>query len=76
LFIKRFESTGDAADYPDGGCNAESYCNDQFFELETLGPLTELSPGGTVIHEEIWELYLNLEQDFLPESLRRRLQGF
>jgi hypothetical protein len=72
LFIKRYESDGDGQ-YPDGGCNTETYCNDKFVELETLGSLTKLAPGGTILHEERWEVYDSLDQPFLPESLQKRL---
>ncbi len=72
LFIKRTVSDR-SAQYPDGGCNAETYCNDKFVELETLGPVTKLEPGEKVIHEEVWELYDSLDQPFLPTSLQKRL---
>jgi hypothetical protein len=74
LFVKRFEARSDASLHPDGGCNVESYCNDQFIELETLSPLTKLAPGETVTHEETWELYDSLVQEFIPDSLRQRLK--
>ena len=72
LLIKRTQSDR-TAQYPDNGCNAETYCNDKFVELETLGPLTKLGPGEKVLHEEIWELYNSLDQPFLPASLRKRV---
>ena len=72
MFIKRTVSDR-AAQYPDGGCNAETYCNDKFVELETLGPVTKLEPGKMVIHEEVWDLYDSLDQPFLPASLQKRL---
>jgi hypothetical protein len=43
--------------YPDGGCNAESFCNDRFVELESLGPLRMLEPGSCSRLTETWELY-------------------
>jgi hypothetical protein len=59
--------------YPDGGCNAESYCKDQFIELETLGPLSQIKPGQSVEHTETWELFDGLEQPFLSESVKSEL---
>ena len=56
LFVKRF-SAGQAHPYPDMGCNAESYVSDTFVEVETLGPLTTLEPGGSITHEETWEVH-------------------
>lgn len=74
LFVKRFEALGDAR-YPDGGCNTETYCNDRFFELESLGPLAILNPGATVSHNETWELYDSLDQSFLPAEVAKLLQS-
>lgn len=45
------------ATYPDFGSSSECYCQPEFIELETLGPLTRLGPGETVTHREIWRLY-------------------
>lgn len=55
LFRKSFDVlTGPS--YPDNNCNCEMYCNDQFVELETLGPMVNLSPGTSTTHVERWEL--------------------
>ena len=70
LFVKRFDVQGNA-EYPDGGCNVESYCNDQFIELESLGELTEVAPGRTVFHNEEWELYKSLDVPFIPEKIQQ-----
>jgi hypothetical protein len=72
LFVKRYQPQPHAA-FPDNGCNTETYCNDQFIELETLGPLVKLAPGERVVHEETWELHDGLNQSFIPDSLRKRL---
>jgi hypothetical protein len=70
FFVKRFDvSTGPT--YPDGGCNAESYFNDQFIELETLGPLMKLEPGGSVFHTETWEVYTELVPDLIPPEIQK-----
>ena len=55
LFVKRFEPRADQP-HTDFGCNAEFYCNDEFIEMESLGPLTRLEPGQSVDHRETWEL--------------------
>ncbi|HSB01937.1 MAG TPA: hypothetical protein VLE49_14905, partial [Anaerolineales bacterium] len=70
LFVKRF-SIQMSASYPDHGCNAESYCNDQFIELETLGPLTKLEPGESVFHTETWEVYTELVSDLIPPEIQK-----
>ena len=56
LFVKRWEPCPDAA-HVDYGCNCESYCNDRFIEVETLGPLARLEPGQSTSHVEKWELH-------------------
>lgn len=40
----------------DGGVNVEVYMNRNFMELETLGPLTTISPGASVTVREIWRI--------------------
>lgn len=68
LFVKRFDSPA-GANFPDGGCNTETYCNHKFIELESLGALSQLAPGATAIHTETWELYDSLEQPFIPQEV-------
>jgi hypothetical protein len=55
-FYKFFEPEPDGY-YPDGNCSFETYTNAAMLEMETLGEMTELEPGGFVTHEEEWELY-------------------
>jgi hypothetical protein len=68
LFRKVFDMPHAAA-YPDGGCNAESYCDDRFVELESLGGLVRLEVGGEVCFTETWELYPNLNVPFLSSEI-------
>ncbi len=72
LFVKRFEPRP-GLPHPDGSCNTETYCNHQFIELETLGPLLKLAPHEETIHTETWELYNNLSQPFIPENIHNLL---
>lgn len=55
ILRKRITSQPDQA-YTDLGCNLELFVNDQILELETLGPLVRLEPGGAVEHVEEWEV--------------------
>ncbi|NKI20841.1 hypothetical protein HFN20_06350 [Paenibacillus dendritiformis] len=55
LFEKSYEPQQEAV-YPDFGCSFELYTNDKIMELETLGPLAALPPGGQAVHKEIWKL--------------------
>lgn len=68
LFRKTFDISSGAV-YPDGGCNSESYCNDRFVELESLGPLVRLEPGEEVNLTESWELYPGLNVPFLSGEI-------
>jgi hypothetical protein len=70
LFRKSFEVYKNSS-HPDNNCNAEMYCNDQFVELESLGPLTRLEPGASVTHVEKWDVLKQI--DFLSEEIRERL---
>lgn len=57
LFLKKFQYQADKS-YPDNGCSVEMYTNENFLELETVGPLQTLAPeGGTVEHVEDWYLF-------------------
>ncbi len=55
LFVKEFEHI-DGAVYPDGGMSFETYTNNAFLEMETLSPMTEVEPGGTLTQTEQWSL--------------------
>jgi hypothetical protein len=73
LFVKRFALLA-SQPYPDYGCNVETYCNDQFIELESLGPLCRLEPGQSTRHTETWELYHGLQVLNLPADIRALLE--
>jgi hypothetical protein len=70
LFRKTFEAQSNLP-YPDNNCNAEMYCNHQFVELESLGPLTRLEPGASATHVEKWEILKEI--DFLPAEIQGKL---
>jgi hypothetical protein len=56
LFVKRYDA--DAAKvYTDFGASYETFTNDAFLELETLGPLEVCAPGATLEHVERWSLH-------------------
>jgi hypothetical protein len=60
LFVKR-ASYNAGTDYYDFGSSSECYCNTEFLELETLGPVSVIQPGSAVSHKETWEVYANVE---------------
>lgn len=77
FFVKRFGVRGDEQ-YPDFGCNSEAFSNHRVVELQSLGPLTELSPKKSVVHTETWEVYKEKEipkDKFGDRSIRERLNN-
>jgi len=56
LFVKRFHYEK-GKPYPDGGCNFETFTNEDMLEMESLGPLVRLAPGAKVEMIEEWELF-------------------
>ena len=75
LFVKRF-CYDPRAVYPDLGCCVEVFTNADMLELETLGPLAGVVPGGCVEHVEHWFLFddvpaprteADVEENVLPK---------
>jgi hypothetical protein len=60
LFIKQ-TTARDPAKQPDMGCSYETFTNNQFLEMETLGEMTSLQPGSSVQHVEHWSLHKNVK---------------
>lgn len=56
LLVKHFSVP--EGDYPDMGCNVEVYCADDYLELETLAPLSDLGPGKSASLNETWEIHI------------------
>jgi hypothetical protein len=54
--VRRFDPIPGRS-HPDLGCNVEAYCGSRFLELELLGPLDDLAPGGVAVLNERWELF-------------------
>ena len=55
LFIKRFDFD-ENAQYPDYGCNYETFTDPEIMEIESLGVLKTIKPGEFIEHEERWSL--------------------
>jgi hypothetical protein len=67
LFVK--STKADARErYADFGCSLELFTNDEFLELETLGPLRTLAPGEMVEHVERWSLHRDVQLAGLTEE--------
>jgi hypothetical protein len=56
VFIKRARAIPGET-YPDFGCSVEFFTNNEFLEIETLGPLTKILPGKTAEQVEHWSLH-------------------
>jgi hypothetical protein len=54
LFVKHFEVI--EGNFVDFKCNNEVYVMNAFLEVETLGRLEVLQPGGSLVHRETWEV--------------------
>jgi hypothetical protein len=73
LFIKRCEADAHKT-YPDLGASFETFTNAEFLEQETLGPMTKLAPGASVVHIERWSLHNNVHiREWTDEELDRVL---
>jgi hypothetical protein len=77
LFVKKFDLVAGES-YPDGGCNFETFTNNEILEIESLGPLRTLAPGESVTHTEKWLLFALDEQMTIEseESLARWLTPY
>jgi hypothetical protein len=56
LFIKFFDVSPNGG-YPDLNSNLETWTNNEFLELETLGPMRLIKPGQAITHREDWFLF-------------------
>lgn len=66
-FVKRTKADPTKT-YPDFGCSFETFTNNEFLEIETLGPMTDLPPGGTVEHAEHWALFRGVTPNSLTDE--------
>lgn len=60
LFIKRSKATKNKP-YPDYNASFETFTNNEFLEIETLGPIGPVAKGSTVEHVENWSLHKNVK---------------
>jgi hypothetical protein len=72
-FIKRTKADASKT-YPDFGCSFETFTNNEFLEVETLGPMAKVLPGRSVEQVEHWALFRNVQiQGLTDEELDRAL---
>ena len=80
VFLKTFEYL-DNVQYPDNNVNVETYQDNRFIEVETLGELKTLQTGETVTHTECWSLFNNehgipelSNEEQIEQSVRRYIK--
>lgn len=61
--------------HTDRNANVTVYCNHQFAELETVGPLVELAPGEFVEHEERWRVFTAVAPDADYEQIKQWVES-
>jgi len=59
--------------HADFGCNGETFTNELFLEIETLGPLGTLAPGDSVEHLEHWFLFPSVNIGTSDDEIERAL---
>lgn len=73
LFLKRHQPLpGPHADF---GTNVQTFTNDLILELETLGPLSRVPPGGAVVHREEWFLFEGVALGETEQEIERELRN-
>lgn len=70
VFLKQSQADPSKT-YPDFGCSFETFTNNEFLEMETLGPMTKLDPGKGVDHVEHWSLHKASVTAFTDAELDR-----
>jgi hypothetical protein len=66
-FVKRVKADPSKT-YTDFGCSFETFTNNEFLEIETLGPMTKVQPGQMVEHAEHWGLFRNVKPAALTDD--------
>lgn len=68
LFVKRFPYI-EGSEYPDLGCNCETYTEGGFMEVESLGPLELVEPGASIEYIENWYLFKGVDAGKTEDDL-------
>jgi hypothetical protein len=78
LFVKLI-TYQDGRQYTDGGSNFETFTNKDFLEVESLGPLQRITPGGFVEHVEQWYLIKGIPNETseaaIDENIKPRVES-
>lgn len=72
LFVKKFAASPEEQ-YPDMGASYETFTNERFLEIETLGPMRTLQPGESMDHVEEWSLHRPVAVDSWDDAALDRV---
>ena len=61
MFVKKY-TNNPGGSYPDFGTSFETYTNNFFLEMESIGELVNITPHSTVFHGEEWSLVKDVER--------------
>lgn len=74
LFVKALPYT-EGRCYPDNGCNFETFTNQDFLEVESLGPVARIAPGKSAEHVERWWLVKDVKADLSEGGIEANVKG-
>jgi hypothetical protein len=66
-FVKRTTADSNKT-YPDFGASFETFTNNEFLEVETLGPLAKVQPGTSVELVEHWALFKDVKVNEITDD--------
>lgn len=55
-FVSRYYHDPEGV-YHDFGASYETFANEHYVEMESVGPLREIAPGLSAVHRETWEVF-------------------
>jgi hypothetical protein len=74
LFVKGF-GYEEGRHYTDNGSNFETFSNQDFLEIETLGPLQKIEPGKAIEHIERWWLLKGISSDTSDVGIEKNIRS-
>ncbi len=74
LFVKKYQAQA-GQEYPDMGASYETFTNERFLELETLGPMRTLQTDEFIDHLEVWSLHKGIAVNEWTDAEIERVLG-
>lgn len=70
MFIKEVVySPSDSIEYPNRGCNYESFITENYLEMQSNSPIYKLSMNNSITHTEIWNIYRDVNLDSIDDFI-------